>query len=185
MYGSEAPISSVFSFCEKRCPTSSKNPCKAQTTKTDPAITYLGPAQSLNKQLVYDFRTFLEFIGSENQTYAKSSPGEKKTGAKAAFRSKKITRNQDQFNAQKAEQNHIQPGQMQAARCQLLGTLSTAIEMVSCKDSSQQQTADPDQEPRRAKEKNDFEMAEEAIEICFRGKQGIAEVKLTYFIGEN
>lgn len=70
-------------------------------------------------------------------------------------------------------------------RCQLLGTLSTAIEMVSCKDSSQQQTADPDQEPRRAKEKNDFEMAEEAIEICFRGKQGIAEVKLTYFIGEN
>lgn len=76
-------------------------------------------------------------------------------------------------------------GRCKQPRCQLLGTLSTAIEMVSCKDSSQQQTADPDQEPRRAKEKNDFEMAEEAIEICFRGKQGIAEVKLTYFIGEN
>lgn len=182
MYGSEAPISSVFSFCEKRCPTSSKNPCKAQTTKTDPAITYLGPAQSLNKQLVYDFRTFLEFIGSENQTYAKSSPGEKKTGAKAA---RKLPGTKTSSMLRRQSRTTYNLSRCKQPRCQLLGTLSTAIEMVSCKDSSQQQTADPDQEPRRAKEKNDFEMAEEAIEICFRGKQGITEVKLTYFIGEN
>jgi len=77
-------------------------------------------------------------------------------------------------------------GRCKKPRWQLLGTLSTAIKMVSGKDTSQKQTAYPDQEPQRAKEKSDFEMAEKAMEICFIGRQGKAEVKLImHFIGEN
>lgn len=175
----------MFSFCYKRCLTSSKNLRKAETTKTDPAITYLGPAQSLNKQLVYDFRTSLEFTGSEDQTYAKSSPEQKRLEPKQHLGARKLSGTKTSSMLRRQSRTTYNLGRCKKPRCQLLGTLSTAIEMVSWKDTSQKQTAYPDQEPKRAKEKNDFEMTEKAIEICFRGRQGIAEVKLIYFIGEN
>jgi len=70
--------------------TSSKDPSKAVTPKTDTRVKYQGPVQSLNKQLFYGFSTSLEITNSEERSCTKTSLEETKQSESSIQEYRKI-----------------------------------------------------------------------------------------------